>query len=294
MTSEDNALAQAQRRRGVPLLRKAVAAPVAPLGRAALNRLLELVLPDATAPVGELWMGDGPTRPMSIPDLELLCALEAEGFGGHVWKALGERLAAYGVGVIGAWTGSGEIYRRSREKGRPVPRPQPAFTSEEGITVVYETVGKGIQLLRKRGIEEGTWRPDRGAKLSTYFLGSCVLCFANACRKQLDARRKVAHHVLVDALDWTEGCAPSAEEVALAQVDLNADLAGTMRTLGRTKLPPDVVRLILYYLANEHEVPAIAELVASETVPCTARTVRTVRSAYRVYIKQQREGEHHG
>ncbi|WP_410607207.1 hypothetical protein [Amycolatopsis sp. lyj-109] len=296
MTSEDNALDWAPRDRGAPLLRQVVtplAAP--PLGRAALRKLLEQVLPGASAPVGELWMGEGAARPMSIPDLELLCALEAEGFDGLVWSELQQRLASYGIGIIGAWTANEEIYRRSRDKGRPVPVPQPAFTRDEQIALVYETVAEGIRLLRTNGIEEGGWCPDRGARLSTYFLGSCVLCFANACRKQLAARRRAAHDVLVGRFDWDESSVPSAEEVALAKIDVDAAFAGTMRKLARAKLPPDVVRLILYYLINEFEVPAIVELIASETVTCTARTVRAVRTAYRAYIKQQqREGGHHG
>ncbi|VVJ22637.1 Uncharacterised protein [Amycolatopsis camponoti] len=294
MTFEkDHALERAPRGRGLPPLRQV--APVAETRRRAeLEELLDLVLPDGPAPADELWMGQGPARRMSVPDLELQCALEADGFDGLVWSELENRLAGYGVGVIGAWISTGEIYRRATEKGRPVRPPRPEFARDEQIELAYETVGAGVRLFQERALQDDGWRPDRGARLSTYFLGSCVLCFANSCRKQLSTRRRAERDVFVSGFDWHEASVPSAERVALAKMDIDVALTGKLGKLGKLGVPPDVARVVLNYLVLGYDVPAIVELINSETATYTLKAVRGVRAAYRSYIKElQREGDLH-
>ncbi|EOD70529.1 hypothetical protein [Amycolatopsis vancoresmycina] len=295
MTFEkDHALDRPPRGRGLPLLRQVVAPVAETRRRSELQELFDLVLPGKPAPEDELWMGHGPARPMSIPDLELLCALEADGFDGLVWSELENRLAGYGVGVIGAWVGTGEIYRRATEKGRPVRPPRPPFSRDEQIELAYETVGAGIRLFQEQGLQDDGWRPDRGARLSTYFLGSCVLCFANACRKQLSARRRAEHDVFVAEFDWHEASVPSAERVALARMDVEAALTGKLGKAAKPGVPPDVARVVLNYLVLGYDATTIVELINSETATYTLKAVRGIRTAYRAYIKEQRrEGGRH-
>ncbi|MEU0532165.1 hypothetical protein [Amycolatopsis tolypomycina] len=296
MTSDnDNALDDSDHELRTPVLRRVIRPGVDGRRRSELNELIDRVLPDRTASADELWMGDGPARPMSIPDLELLCALEAEGFDGFVWSELENRLAGYGFGVIGAWLASGVIYPRSAEKGRPVRPPRPSFTRDEQMAVVSETVAEGIRLFRRDGLEKDGWRPDRGARLSTYFLGSCVLCFANVCRKEVSSRRRCEQEVFVSDYGFDDGAVPSAERVALAKMDVDFAIGGDLGKLARIALPPDVVRVVLHYLIIGFEVTEVLELINTETVAYKAKAVRAVRSAYRAYIKeQQREGGQHG
>ncbi|MDQ7802693.1 hypothetical protein Q5425_03055 [Amycolatopsis sp. A133] len=279
---EDPAVGTAEHRTRKPLLRTVVSVTATER-----RRLLDRVLPAglSSLPEDELWMGDGPARPMVLPDLELLCALETEGLDGPIWAELEHRLVGFGLGVLDAWITSGQIYDRATQKGRPVRPPRPPFTRDEQITVVYDAVADGLRLFRTQGIEKGGWCPDRGARLSTYFLGSCVLCFANACRKQLSARRRCDQDVLVPEVEWGS-LSPSAERTALASMDVDVALNGTVKL----DVPPDVVKLVLQYLIFGYEVTAIPELVDG-TSP---RIVRRIRHAYRTQIKEQREGGRRG
>lgn len=181
----DHALARVPREQSSPLLRQ-----VLPVGearrRSELQELIDLVLPERPGPGDELWMGHGPDRPMSIPDMEMLCALEADGFDGWVWSELENRLAGYGVGVVGAWISTGEIYRRATEKGRPSGRRGWRSLATKRSSSPTKPSAPGSDCSRKRPC-----RTTAGARTAAHgclptFLGSCVLCFANACRKQAE------------------------------------------------------------------------------------------------------------
>ncbi|WP_410646809.1 hypothetical protein [Amycolatopsis sp. cmx-4-54] len=259
--------------------------------RLELHDLFSKVLPDGGLPPGELVSGQGETLPLVQHDHELLVALREEEFSGFVWSELSHRLAGYGLGVIGAWIVSGEIYQRATEKGRPVKPPSPPLTRDERVAIASDAVTMGIELFLKKGLVGKDWDPLRGARLSTYFIGACVLCFANQCRRQLAQRALSDQDVFIPDFAW-DAAAPSAERVALARLGLGTILAPKTKAKNKTtaQYPTDVVNLVVSYSVLGYASSEISDLISSETTRYSASAVRKMLSSYRKQAKEQIEG----
>src|SRR5437764_4973215 len=118
--------------------------------RIELHDLFAAVLPDGHVPGDELWMGKGDSRPPVQHDVELLQALRAEGLDGFIWPELQDRLCRYGLGVMGAWLVSREIYDRTAQKGRPVKPPDPPRTADERTALAIDRVADGVKLRERQ------------------------------------------------------------------------------------------------------------------------------------------------
>lgn len=259
--------------------------------RLELHDLFSQVLPDGDVTAGELAPEQGGAHLLIQHDHELLVALREEEFSGFVWSELSHRLAGYGLGVLGAWIATGEIYRRTAEKGRPVKPPSPPLTRDEGLAIASDAVTMGIDLFLKKGLVGKDWDPLRGARLSTYFIGACVLCFANQCRRQLAQRALSDQDVFIPDFAW-DAAAPSAERVALARLGLGTILAAKPKSKGKStaQYPADVVNLVVSYSVMGYASSEIADLISSETTRYSASAVRKMLSTYRKQAKEQIEG----
>ncbi|MFE3170653.1 hypothetical protein ACFXPA_05675 [Amycolatopsis sp. NPDC059090] len=234
-----------------------------------LHYLVAAVIPRAHASDLHVLLEDEPSPTPLRADVELLEALREEGLDGFVWSELSHRLVSYGFSVLQAWLISGEIYDRSTRKGRPVKPPSRPFDQDERTIVAMDTVEEGTRLFRQKGIVDGDWDPSKGARLSTYFIGSCVLCFANVCRRQATARKRTELDIFSSADEFESlGTSPSAERTALGQLEL--------REVLRNGVPGDVVSLVTMYHVYGYKPAEIADLVSTELVTYSAAKIRKI------------------
>lgn len=105
-------------------------------------------------------------------------------FTGPDWDRYAEALAGYGVAVMKAWLCTGYIFALSSAKNRPV---KPTDEDREALRttptlredIAHAVVVQGLILFRTTALAGKGWNPEGGASITTYFMGACVLSFAN-------------------------------------------------------------------------------------------------------------------
>jgi DNA-directed RNA polymerase specialized sigma24 family protein len=148
--------------------------------RAAVDIQLENALADAVARIPEVREARlGIDR--LIEDADLLLELQLCGFEGREWERFRNRLARYGFQVIRAWCVNGRIFRECRRKmGPKSPRaPKRALSLDEAAEVAAETVARALNYFVDEVLRRHRWDPRKGASLSTFFVGACILSFPN-------------------------------------------------------------------------------------------------------------------
>lgn len=121
-------------------------------------------------------------------DVRLYAQLRDEGCDGPLWDLLAGDLYGYGWVVMSAWLSSGLIAHKCAEKGRPVALPSD-ITPEDREDLVASALPQGVDLFR-RSIRADLWKPELGASLRTYFLGSCLLVFSGIVRRWVRDRER--------------------------------------------------------------------------------------------------------
>lgn len=294
-TDEEPAGSAGLDRPGRPRLRKIVSGVASDRRKGVfdLQELLLAVVPDVDGDRSETWEGLDESAALVDHDVRLLLALQAEGFDGTLWTELSNRLARYGLEVMKAWIHSGEIYKRAKLKQRAVERARPPLSTDEAIAVAMDTVAEGVELFKKKGLEQHDWNPAGGARLSTYFIGSCVLCFPNVHRGQLTQRSRTDQDVFVSDFDLDFGASAtrSAEDEVVGLLGIVDTLRGGRRGR-RSGYPDDVVNLVVLYHMEDYKSAEIAELISSDTAKYTPSTVRKILAEYRKQAaKERREGD---
>jgi DNA-directed RNA polymerase specialized sigma24 family protein len=158
-------------------------------------------------------------------DYELVTSLAWAGFEGPDYDRFATELARYGLAVIGGWIRRGLIIARCRERGfggLPEP-PTRAFDDPDTVEeLANETVGKALHHFRKDVLLTGKWDCRRGASLRTYFIGQCLIRFANIYRLWLRVERSWSHipadHTTLDVLERQQAAGPEDRVIDLAQV----------------------------------------------------------------------------
>lgn len=116
-------------------------------------------------------------------DVALREELAAGNYEGPSWDRFADELARYGHAVVLAWCRSGEIFAQCRKKFcSPGPRPA-TWTDEDRQSITNDTVAHAIAFFRTKALAEGGWDPARRATLKSFFIGRCVLSFANQFRR---------------------------------------------------------------------------------------------------------------
>lgn len=112
-------------------------------------------------------------------DRRIVELLADENFEGPDYQKLAARLVQYGWPVIIKWTGTGEIFRKARLAGRPVPADMitTLWTPDDRREIATDSIIEGLKLFREYGLVRGRWRPDGGASLTTYFVGATIRTF---------------------------------------------------------------------------------------------------------------------
>jgi DNA-directed RNA polymerase specialized sigma24 family protein len=189
-------------------------------------------------------------------DLDLVAALADTGFTGPNWDRFANELARYGHAVVLAWLRTGEMFAQCVRRHRRLSPPPVWWCEEDRITLADDTVFQGILDFRERGLRGGQWRPDGGASLRTYFVGSCVLAFPNVYRRwrtEGEASRQAA--LAARPVDVIEDRALPDDpcELAVRELHLADCLAG---------VPDERTRQAILYQEFGYSLKEIAELLA--------------------------------
>ena len=156
------------------------------------------------AAVPPAWLADAEHLPEAErlkrleSDLELVNDLALAGFDGPDWEYFATELAKYGLAVIGGWMRRDLIFDRCRNRGYGVPLLERPFTPDEVEELSGETVAKALFHFRTDVLMKGKWDYRRGASLKTYFIGQCMIRFANVYRRWWGNEIRQWHSDLID------------------------------------------------------------------------------------------------
>ncbi|MFE0035193.1 sigma-70 RNA polymerase sigma factor region 4 domain-containing protein [[Kitasatospora] papulosa] len=119
-------------------------------------------------------------------DRKLYKYLEQRGFRGPEQETLETRLLEYSWPLLMSWVVTGEIYRRTKDLGRPVPMNadvSQALQNDHAARsdLVSDMLMTALPLFRS-ALKDGKWDSERGS-LTTYFIGSALLSFPNVYRR---------------------------------------------------------------------------------------------------------------
>ena len=133
-------------------------------------------------------------------DAALMLRLSVEGFEGTTWRRVAEALVEYGYTVMRSWVVTGHVFVKLREKGRPLESPTAGIPRQDALELAEDTVAEAIVHFRDRVLKHGGWDPAKGASLTTFFIGNCVMFqFPNLYRAWRAERAKgVRHSSLAD------------------------------------------------------------------------------------------------
>lgn len=117
-------------------------------------------------------------------DVELVTSLALAGYAGPEWDYFENELAKYGMAVIGAWMRKRLILGKCRTKGfGGLPDLDRDFDYDEVDELTGETVATALRYFRNDVLMRNRWDARRGATLRTFFIGQCLLRFANVYRR---------------------------------------------------------------------------------------------------------------
>jgi DNA-directed RNA polymerase specialized sigma24 family protein len=127
--------------------------------------------------------------------------LSVEGFQGQAWQEVARALAEYGHTVMFAWILTGRVFLKCRERGHGGPlmaAPVGRIPATEVGELAEDTVAEAIIHFRDRILKTAYWDPAKGASLTTFFVGNCLMQFPNVYRKW---RRSWTHRLQAHSLD---------------------------------------------------------------------------------------------
>ncbi len=146
-------------------------------------------------------------------DHEIITELKARNFDGPLYDYFAAEQAAYALAVLMSWMRTGEIFRKCKEKGRPVlPTEIWKWDREDRLGLAHLTVSKALAVFRQRVLVPGAWDPRRGATIKTFFVGACLLQFANFFNECASERRRWGGPALLDVIDDSTSGDPLAED----------------------------------------------------------------------------------
>jgi len=118
-------------------------------------------------------------------DVDLLTLLALQGYEGADYDVFASELAKYGLAVVSSWMRRGTIFARCRERGFGglPPPPDRAFRDPDTVDgLAGETVAKALKHFRTDVLLQQKWTSAGGATVKTFFVGQCLIRFANVYR----------------------------------------------------------------------------------------------------------------
>jgi hypothetical protein len=120
-------------------------------------------------------------------DQELIAELRRNGFQGREYDVFADDLARYALSVLGGWLRTGHIFTLTRRTAPYETELLEFADSKDARTeLAVMTIATAMPAFRQRALIEGGWDPEKGANLTTYFMGAVVFAFPN----QLRTRRR--------------------------------------------------------------------------------------------------------
>lgn len=207
-------------------------------------------------------------------DFELVTDLGLVGFQGRDWTVFSTELARYGMAVIAGWMRRGLIFHRCRQRGfgglPPIDRP---FDEDEIEEITGETVAKALVHFRRDVLMARKWDYRKGATLRTYFVGQCLIRFANIYRRWWGNEIRNAN-ALTDETDLLDHLLPVVASPAGQAID-----RATASVLLETVKDPRV-RVAMYMTADGRTQAEIAEAL-NVTVKAVERMLANERQRLR-------------
>lgn len=102
------------------------------------------------------------------------------------------------------WLRTGKIFAKMRDAGLGVAvPPDGALDRDAQDELAGETVAAALHRFHHEVLLRGQWKPAKGARLTTFFVGQCKLRFANIYRAWLD--KELASEAAFDPTDVPPG-----------------------------------------------------------------------------------------
>ena len=137
-------------------------------------------------------------------DYDLVTDLAWRQFIGADYDVFQTELARYGIAVLTAWMRSRVIFQRVRDRGYGgLPEPPSGSMDDPDVVdeLANETVAKALRHFRDDVLVPGKWDYRRGATLRTYFIGQCLIRFANIYRRWWAEEARHHRAILTDPQD---------------------------------------------------------------------------------------------
>ncbi|MFE2118365.1 RNA polymerase sigma factor [Streptomyces microflavus] len=123
-----------------------------------------------------------------VDDLALVEYLEQLGFEGAEFDIFAGRMIEHGLRVTHAWIISRKIFSECARRGIKLGDPPLDWSEDERHDIVQDTVLRAFNRFKRTALHARKWRPEGGASLRTYFIGTCLYAFADEYRAWLDRR----------------------------------------------------------------------------------------------------------
>lgn len=105
----------------------------------------------------------------------------------------GLNLRDYGINTLIKQWRRGELRPIVHRKTRiELPPPPPSWLDTDINSIIFEAVIRSVEPFMHSAILQGGWRPEGGASIKTYFIGSCYFTFATDYRREYRAEVKAS------------------------------------------------------------------------------------------------------
>lgn len=193
-------------------------------------------------------------------DTMLMLQLSSEGFDGKAWRKISDALVEYGLTVMRSWIVTGLVFQKTKAKGRTLPAPPPSgIPRDDALELAADSVTNAIIDFQDRVLKTGMWNPSKGASLTSFFIGNCLLFqFPNLYRSWRKQRLRVFASLSIDdgrnSLQLASHHDPASEVIAADQ---------TTRIVNETLSPikNDITKTMLKLRADGYGIDEIAELL---------------------------------
>jgi hypothetical protein len=212
-------------------------------------------------------------------DNDLIQSLAFGGFVGREWEYFSTELARYGIAVIGGWMRGGLIFAKCRDRGLGgLIGPGRPFDDDEIEELTGETVSNALVHFRRDVLIPHKWDYRKGATVRTYFVGQCLIRFANVYRRWHGNEIRNRYHLTGDnaALDVFSPRIPNPDQPAV-------DRTVALEVISGIKDPR--VRKAMFLTADGWTQAEIADELG-----VTEKTVERMLANERARIKRRQVG----
>lgn len=213
-------------------------------------------------------------------DAVLFKQLAADGFAGSAYDRVMDCLIRYGYQFLLARVRRGDIFALCAEKkikGLPRSASWDRWTDDDIDDLIQDTVVDAVTKFRRDALAGRGWRPDGGARLTSYFAGTCLFAFSTAYKHHRAARDRNAQ-----VMDAAQRSQPTeVPDIAGTVVD-QAAAEGLLSAILDPRL-----RFAVQLSADGYSHAEISNLLADGTTP---RAVEAMFYRYRKLSRGDLDG----